>query len=142
MSEGSSAVAKGLLADTSAWAAFFRGGGGPLVDTLKAALVEGRLYTAGPVRQELLAGAKHPKDLREIEALLALCRAAAVGAEDFEAAGRMSYRLRRKGVTTHAVDALIAAVALRHDLALLTADADFEPLARHEGLLLAGPTAG
>jgi tRNA(fMet)-specific endonuclease VapC len=49
---------------------------------------------------------------------------------DAEQAAELQVSLRRRGWQLETVDALIAAVALRYDLILLTADQDFNPVPR------------
>ncbi len=52
-----------------------------------------------------------------------------LGRSDAEQAALLQIQLRRQGWQLATVDALIAAVALRHDLTLLTCDRDFEAIA-------------
>ncbi|MEZ4727478.1 MAG: type II toxin-antitoxin system VapC family toxin [Caldilineaceae bacterium] len=49
-----------------------------------------------------------------------------VDQSDAEQAATLQLELRRRGRQLHTVDALIAAVALRYDLTLLTTDKDFQ----------------
>lgn len=57
---------------------------------------------------------------------------------DAEFAAELQLSLRRRGWQLATVDALIAAVALRYDLTLLTADQDFQAIPRlqHENWLV------
>lgn len=59
--------------------------------------------------------------------------------EDAERAARLQVFLRRRGWQLKTIDALIAAIALRYDLTLLTIDGDFDavPGLKHENWLLA-----
>jgi predicted nucleic acid-binding protein len=50
--------------------------------------------------------------------------------ERFEEAARIYLRCRAAGVTPSAVDCLVAACAIAHDIPLLHNDADFEHIAR------------
>jgi tRNA(fMet)-specific endonuclease VapC len=56
---------------------------------------------------------------------------------DGEMAAQLQVSLRRRGWQLETVDALIAAIALRHDLILLTTDRDFRavPQLQHENWL-------
>ena len=57
---------------------------------------------------------------------------------DFEHAADIQRACRSQGETVRSlVDCLIAAVAIREDLPVLSADRDFEVIARHTGLQLA-----
>lgn len=47
---------------------------------------------------------------------------------DAEMAAELQFTLRRRGKQLETVDALIAAVAIRYDLMLLTTDKDFRPI--------------
>ena len=49
-------------------------------------------------------------------------------AEDGEMAAALQATLRRKGRQLEAIDALIAATAIRHHLVLLTSDKDFDAI--------------
>lgn len=51
-----------------------------------------------------------------------------VGEADAEMAAELQITLRRQGKQLETVDALIAAVAIRYDLILLTTDNDFRPI--------------
>ncbi len=50
----------------------------------------------------------------------------AIDRQDAEAAAELRLRLRRNGRQLALVDALVAALALRHDLTLMTTDGDFD----------------
>jgi predicted nucleic acid-binding protein len=129
-------MASRALADTSAWIELFRGGGGSAVRHLKVRLREGWLHTTGVVRLELIAGARSKKDLESIERFLDKTVPVETKEADYTSAGGIVFRMRRRGVTVHALDALIAAICLRTRLPLITTDPDFHPLAEHEGLKL------
>ena len=128
------------LVDTSAWVEYLCATGGPADQAVRAHLDEGRpLATADPVVMELLAGARdeaHAQQLRRM--LLSFdCRpTAALG--DFEEAARIYRACRGGGRTVRSLtDCLIAAVALRDGLSVLTADCDFEAIAEVTGLSVA-----
>jgi predicted nucleic acid-binding protein len=119
-----------ILADTSAWVDFLRGT--PRGRTLRDALHRPtRVACTEPVLMEVLAGARTSEEFAELRATLT-----GVGwlpldpAGDFEAAARIYAMCRAEGITPRGLtDCLIAAVALRCDVAVLTSDADFERLA-------------
>ena len=89
---------------------------------------------------EVLAGARSDEHLRDLRGLLA--RAAVIPTEstDYEDAAALYRTCRRGGETVRKlVDCLIAAVAIKADIAVLHADADFDVLARHTRLRLESP---
>ncbi|MGI8791813.1 MAG: type II toxin-antitoxin system VapC family toxin [Acidimicrobiales bacterium] len=123
-----------ILIDTSAWIEFLR-------DTRSAACVEvDRLLAADiavcdPVRMEILAGARNEVHLRQLRGLLARATVLPTGPADHESAASLYRSCRRSGETVRKlIDCLIAAVAVREDVAVLHADLDFEVLARHTAL--------
>lgn len=123
-----------ILVDTSAWIEFLRGTGSLTCDEVDR-LLGTEIAVCDPVRMEVLAGARDEEHLRRLRGLLARATTLPTGPVDYESAASMFRACRRRGETVRKlVDCLIAAVAIRHDLALLHADADFGVLARHTEL--------
>ena len=114
----------GVLVDTSAWIDFSRDRR-PVADAVERLLAEDRALRCGPVDLELRRGLRGGDASRVIPVLGALeeipCEAI-----DFASAGDLLRGLRSQGVTLPSVDGLIAALALRHDVPLLTVDRDFD----------------
>ena len=126
-----------ILVDTSAWVEFLRDTGSPACERVDV-LLETDLATCDPVRMEVLAGARDERHLRELRRLLARGTSIPTLPTDYEDAAAWYRTCRRNGDTVRKlVDCLIAAVAIRADVELLHADADFEALARHTPLRLA-----
>lgn len=127
-SAGSRAAWHVIIADTSAWVEYDRATGSA-VDERMAQLVAddgGPLATTEPVLMEVLAGAKDDQREDDLRRLLSRCSLLAFDpAADFEGAVRIYRSCRKAGVTPRGlIGCLIAAVAVRHDAALLTADLD------------------
>lgn len=123
-----------LLVDTSIWSLAFRRdvrSTDARVEHLRASLVGGAdVAVTGIVLQELLQGIRGPKDRdRLVERLAALPLIQPDRADHVEAA-TIHTTCRRAGVQLATVDALLAALCIRRDLALLTADRDFDHAAR------------
>lgn len=130
-----------ILVDTSAWIEFLRATGSPAHLRLRAALEVGtELAGTDVVLMEILAGARDDADRDRLRRLVFGLEFLAVeGPGDYEQAAEL-YRLCRRGGETprKLSDCLIAAVAIRAGAELLAADADFEAIARHTPLRLAG----
>ena len=128
-----------ILADTSAWVEYDRATGSP-VDQRLAGLIEssGPLAVTEPVVMEVLAGARDDRRESELRRLLLrfeLLRFEAVA--DFDGAVRVYRRCRAAGITPRGmVDCMIAAVAWRHEAALLSDDADLSRVAGVIGIAL------
>ena len=86
---------------------------------------------------EVLAGARNESHLRELRGLLARASLVPTYPIDYEDAAALHRACRRSGETVRKrIDCLIAAIAIRTDLPVLHADADFDVLARHTPLRL------
>jgi predicted nucleic acid-binding protein len=127
-----------LFVDTSVWSLALRRdgpGNDPHVAALNHALRDGDpVITTALVLQELLQGFAGPKSrdqvLRHFSALPFLVP----DREDHVAAAALRNLCRRAGVQSGTIDALIAQLCIRHNLTLLSADQDFEHIARHSDL--------
>lgn len=121
-----------ILADTSAWVEYDRATGSS-VDERMAVLVadDSVLATTEPVLMEVLAGARDDRREDDLRRLLARYRLLPFEpAADFDGAVRIYRSCREAGVTPRGLlDCLIAAVAMRHGAALLTADQDLARIA-------------
>lgn len=84
---------------------------------------------------EVLAGARDEPHLQLLRRLLARASLLTTGPADYEAAAAHYRACRRGGETIRKlIDCLIAAVAIRDNVPILHADADFDTLARHTPL--------
>lgn len=118
----------GVLLDTSAWIDFLRPGGGALAEQV-ADLIEGdRALLCGVVVAELLQGAKGGREEKQVGYLIARLPRLATTEEDWDEAGRVLNGLRRRGITVPLTDALIAVIAKRCNVEILTADQHFKHL--------------
>jgi predicted nucleic acid-binding protein len=119
------------LADTSAWIGFLRGADDPATVRMRALIASGSVATTEPVVMELLAGARSIRRQRQLRRLLAiatLVRVADLGT--WERAGSIFRSCRAAGVSPRSqLDCLVAAVAIREDLAVLHSDRDFDRIA-------------
>lgn len=121
-----------ILVDTSAWIDHLRATDSPASRELSI-LIENSadLATTEPVVMELLAGADTPARAESIERLTNGLPLLGVDPRlDFRQAAAVYLTMRRTGQTVRSmVDCLIAAVALRNEVAVLHKDADFDAIA-------------
>jgi predicted nucleic acid-binding protein len=121
-----------LLVDTSVWSLAFRDLAEPHVETLRAALDRGdTIVTTGLILQELLQGFAGPKAHKELVGRFAALPLLVPDRKDHIDAAELRNRCRRAGVQMGTIDALIAQLCVRHNLTLLTTDADFVSAAKH-----------
>lgn len=120
-----------ILIDTSAWVEFLRGTGSRACERVDA-LLGTRIATCDPVRMEVLAGARDERHLNDLRRLLARASVLPTASGDYENAAVLYRACRQSGATVRKlIDCMIAAVAIRADVPILHADADFDTLARH-----------
>jgi hypothetical protein len=126
-----------ILADTSAWVELYRRTGSR-VDLAMCELLGAsrRVAVTEPVVMELLAVGRATRQLATVRrGLLAFRMLRVGGLETYERAAAIQRACRAQGETVRSlVDCLIAAVAIRSDVALLHNDRDFDVIARHTGL--------
>ena len=123
-----------ILVDTSVWVEVFRRRA-PL--DLEAIVPLDEVVTCLPVIQELLQGIAEPSAHRLAhESLFALpVVESPLPAERFVEAADLFRSARRAGLTVRSFfDCLVAARALRHDVAVLHRDRDYAALARVSSL--------
>lgn len=116
-----------ILVDTSAWVEYDRATDSA-VDRRLTSLIsaDGPVAVTQPVTMEVLAGARNDEresDLRRLLQRFALLSFDPV--TDFETAAKLYRRCRAAGVTPRGlIDCMIAAVAWRHEAAILAYDVD------------------
>jgi predicted nucleic acid-binding protein len=132
-----------LFVDTSVWSLLLRRDRPRAVaevGALVGALNSGeRILSTGLILQELLQGFSGPKNAPEIIKHFAAFPLLAPDRQDHISAAEIRNRCRKRGAQAGTIDALIAQLCLRHELVLLTTDADFTHIARYTALRLWRP---
>ncbi len=121
-------VAPSILIDTSAWIEFLRGHAGGVADAVQEAIELYQARLCGPVKAELLQGAKGNKEKEQLRLIFEVVPSMATEEADWSQAGEMLQSLRSKGITVPLTDALIATIAQRHSTPILTLDQHFSHL--------------
>jgi len=127
-----------LFVDTSVWSLALRRdapGSAAEVAALARALEGGEpVYTTELVLQELLQGFRGPRARERIVDRFASLPFLKPERGDHVAAADLRNDCRRRGIQLGTIDALLAQLCIRFDLALLTTDVDFRSVARHHPL--------
>ena len=134
-----------LFVDTSVWSlAFRRDSPSPAseVRELVRAIEAGEaLLTTGLVLQELLQGFAGPRARDRILDRFSALPLLVPDRRDHIDAAELRNRGRRAGIQIGTIDALLVQLCIRHDLTMLTADADFRNIAGHCALKIWNATA-
>ena len=134
-----------LFVDSSAWSRLLRRdrpARDPFVRRLELALEQGEdLIGTGIVLQELLQGFPTPRSARTIVDRFRALELVVPTVDDHIHAAEVRLRCCRGGVRVSTVDALLTAICIDRQLMMLTADQDFEHIARHVPLLCWQPAA-
>ncbi len=121
-----------VLVDTSAWICFFARRGYPEIKkTVSLLLDEDRAAIAGPILVELVQGARTVQEKDEFRKWVKGLHWLPMTDVLWYYAAEMAFGLRRKGITTSAMDTLIASLAMENDCPLLHRDAHFNLIARY-----------
>ncbi|MBF0520355.1 MAG: PIN domain-containing protein [Nitrospirae bacterium] len=115
---------RSVLIDTSAWVEFFRGTS-KTADTVTKLIETGKALICGVVYYELMQGAKSAVESLQLCGVLSALPYIEMTSDLWTKAGNISAGLRLKGVTIPMSDLLIAAIALEHDMEVLTLDTHF-----------------
>jgi predicted nucleic acid-binding protein len=124
-----------LFVDTSVWSLAFRRDQ-PSPSREAQALVQAietgeTILTTGLVLQELLQGFSGPKDRERILDRFSDVPLLIPDRDDHVRAAHLRNHCRRGGIQIGTIDALLAALCIRHDLTMLTSDKDFTHIADH-----------
>ncbi|MCL2317196.1 MAG: PIN domain-containing protein [Actinomycetia bacterium] len=124
-----------LLVDTSVWSLAFRRDAPPAipeVELLHRALAgQEDVVSVGVIVLEVLRGFLPRAAGVALAEQFASLRLLEPARDDYIAAAGLSNTCRRAGVQLATIDALIAQMAIAHDVTLLTADQDFVHAAAH-----------
>ena len=118
-----------ILADTSCWIEFFRPYGDEAVRAQLMRWLADSLAICGPVRAEVLRGARKAEAPKIVSAFAALPHLSSVD-DDWLTTEQKARALADKGYNVPLLDVFIAAIALRHDAVLAHKDAHFQTIAQ------------
>ncbi|MCK5725769.1 MAG: PIN domain-containing protein [Thiotrichaceae bacterium] len=117
-----------VLFDTCAWIDFLRYPEGILGDMIAEAIEMDKALLCGVVKAELLQGAKGKKENQQLNLLFSSIESLPCDEALWNEAGLLLQDLRRKGITLPLTDALIAVVARKHRVDIVTLDKHFQHL--------------
>ena len=126
-----------IVVDSSVWIDFLNGRNMSHVRRLRAALGVEEIVVGDLMLCEVLQGLATERAAREVEALLSRFTVVAMGGTALAISAARNFRfLRQRGFTIRkTIDLLIGTWCIENRTALLHNDKDFQPMARHLGLV-------
>jgi len=115
-----------VLVDTSIWIEYFNHRDSESGGALKGLLREKRVAITGVVVTELLQGAKQRSEFDAILDSIVALPFLDVTLNSWIEAGRLSYSLRKKGITVPTTDVVLANLAIENQYLLFSLDSHFD----------------
>lgn len=118
-----------VLVDSCAWIDFLRYQEGKLGNQVAVLIENNQVAITGVIIAELLQGVKTKKQHEQINLLINSVMSFPTQELDWVNAGLLLQELRSRGITLPLTDALIAVIAQRYQVKVLTIDKHFQHLA-------------
>ena len=122
-----------VLVDSSVWSLALRRRrpvGTDEVAVLRELIEKGQVQIIGPIRQEILSGIREKAQFLKLKHALSAFPDLELSSSDHETAAEFCNTCMAAGIQASHTDFLIAAVAFRRRLSILSVDKDFQHLAR------------
>jgi hypothetical protein len=119
-----------VLVDTSIWIEYFNKPDSNAGKSLENLLKEGRVFLTGIILTELLQGAKIEKEFESILESMSALPFLETTLNTWIQAGRISFALRKKGITIPTTDLIIANLSLENNCKIFTLDLHFNKIPR------------
>ena len=127
-----------LLIDTSIWSEALRRKNKSVdsSETVLRKIIDNNdeIVVIGIILQEILSGISNPKLFSEIRRILNDFSYVEIVKNDYIYAAELRNKCKQKGITAGSFDFLIASVAIRNKLILVTYDSDFINISKHTDL--------
>jgi predicted nucleic acid-binding protein len=121
-----------VLIDTSGWICFFsRRGYEEIKKQISTLLEEDRVAITGPILIELIQGTRNEEEKAKVGGYAKGLHWLPVTDDHWHQSADLAFKLRRKGITSSAIDVLIASLAIDCQCSLLHKDSDFDQISRH-----------
>ena len=119
---------RSILIDTSVWIDYFKGNDVHFQRKVDEALTNCHIYVPKVVLAELIQGAKSEKEIMVIEDFIDAFHIIDQKDDTWLKAGRLSFTMKRKGVTVSIIDCYIAAIANENGCIIFSLDEHFNSI--------------
>lgn len=114
-----------VLIDTSVWISYFRNADMKLGEKVDDILSFSEVCVPKVVVAELIQGAKTEREIAVIEQFVDAFTVIDQTEDTWLKAGRLSFSMKRKGITVHLVDCYVAVLAHENRCRIMTLDGHF-----------------
>lgn len=119
-----------VLIDTSVWIAYFKNKDSRLAEKVGEVLTSADVHVPKVVIAELIQGAKSEKEISVIEEFIEAFNIIDQKEDTWLKAGRLSFSMKKKGLTVHIVDCYISILAFENNCSIFTLDEHFKGIKR------------
>jgi hypothetical protein len=117
-----------VLIDTSVWIKYFKNRNDQFSERVDEVLTFSDVYVPKVVIAELIQGAKSEKEISVIEEFIDAFNIIDQTDKTWVNAGRLSFSMKRKGITVNLVDCYIALLANENNCKLFSLDEHFKSI--------------
>ncbi|MDP2681745.1 MAG: PIN domain-containing protein [Deltaproteobacteria bacterium] len=117
-----------ILIDTSVWIDYFKSASNNIVEQVDEILTNAEVYVPKSVIAELIQGAKSEKEISVIEEFVNAFHLIDQSEDTWSKAGKLSYTMKRKGITANLMDCYLAVIAQENNCKILTLDRHFKDI--------------
>lgn len=119
-----------VLIDTSVWITYFKASDPALVELVENIMTVAGICVPKVVLAELTLGAKTEQEVLAIGEFVGAFTILDQQDETWDKAGRLSFQMKRKGISIPLVDCYIAVITYENQCRLLTLDNHFKEIKR------------
>lgn len=117
-----------VLIDTSVWIDYFKNRDDNFSQRVDEILTFSDVYVPKVVIAELIQGAKSEKEISVIEEFIEAFHIIDQTEDTWARAGRLSFSMKRKGISVHLVDCYIAMLAVENNCKIFSLDEHFKDI--------------
>ncbi|HLA50156.1 MAG TPA: PIN domain-containing protein [Thermodesulfovibrionia bacterium] len=117
-----------VLIDTSVWINYFKDGDRKFAEKVDEVLTFSAVYVPRVVLAELIQGAKSEKEISVIEEFVGAFKIIDQTEGTWLKAGKLSFSMKKKGITVNIVDCYIAVIANENNCMIFSLDEHFKSI--------------
>ena len=117
-----------VLIDTSVWINYFKDGDKKFAEKVDEVLTFPDVYVPKVVLAELIQGAKSEREISVIEEFIGAFKIIDQTEDTWLKAGRLSFSMKKKGITVNIVDCYIAVIANENNCMIFSLDEHFKSI--------------